>query len=142
MHIDVRQMRTNSVILALTAVVGVVQAVDKPIDLTGTEARKFKAQLGQTVTLRGRLEQGMQGPCLFGATPTNVVFYVIPELPTSGPYTYPKSWTRLIHQPVRLTGQLKFRSFDRSKGGPTDQGAPEYYYMVLQRTKIERFESK
>jgi len=80
----------------------------------------------------------MQGPCLWGATPTNVVFYVIPETPTNSSYTYPKAWTRLMHQQVQLQGELKFRSSDRVKPGPMNQAAPDYYYMVLQKTKIQR----
>ena len=94
------------------------------------------------VCLRGRLEEGMQGPCLFGATPENVVFYVIQEMPSSGRYSDPKSWASLMHQQVRLTGELKFRSFDRSKAGPLDQVPPDYYYFVLQSASIERVESK
>lgn len=117
-------------------------AADKPVDLTGSDASAFRSALGHTVSLRGRLEQGMQGPCLLGATPTNVVFYVIPDMPARGGYSYPETWTRLMHQRVRLTGELKFRSFDRSRAGPMEQTPPDYYYTVLQRTRIERVESK
>jgi len=135
-------MKTHSTIFALVIADSVAWAADKPIDLTGADAAAFRSQLGHTVSLCGRLEQGMQGPCLFGATPTNVVFYVIPDMPASGSYSYPETWTRLMHQQVRLTGDLKFRSFDHSKAEPLDQIPPDYYYMVLQRTTIERVESK
>jgi hypothetical protein len=94
------------------------------------------------VVLQGRLEQGMRGLCLFNATPTNIVFYVIPDIPTNGSFAYPEAWTRNTHEQVRITGKLKFISFDRSKAGPFDQAPPDYYYMVLQQTKIERVESK
>jgi len=127
--------------LALILAIAVARAAGQSVDLTGADASKFRSHLGQTVSLRGRLEQGMQGPSLFGATPTNVAFYVIPEMPASGGYSYPTTWTRLMHKQVRLTGELKFRSFDRNKAGPFDQIPPDYYYMVLQRTKIERVES-
>ncbi|SRR5216684_3147700 len=141
----VMRMKIYLIIFALlAAAVGVTPSADKPIDLTGADANKFGSQVGHTVILRGRLEQGKEGPCLLGATPNNVVFYVIPEMPPSGVYSYPKTWTRLMHQQVRLTGELRLRSYhgpDRSKGG-TVQVAPDYFYMELQRTKIERVESK
>ena len=132
-------MKAHFTILALAVAVSIARAADKPVDLTGADASEFKAHLGQTVILRGRLENGVQGPCLFGATPTNVVFYVIPEVTKT--YSYPEAWTRFGHQ-VRVTGELKFRAFDRSKAGPMDQIPPDYYYMVLQRTKIESEETK
>ena len=141
-NIFARCMKTRFSIFALVIVTFVAWAADKPIDLTGADAGAFRLQLGHTVSLCGRLEDGMQGPCLFGATPTNVVFYVIPDMPASGSYSYPKTWTRLIHSQVRLTGELKFRSFDNSKAGTLDQIPPDYYYMVLQRTMIERVEPK
>ena len=84
----------------------------------------------------------MQGPCLFDATPTNVVFYVIPNRPHAGSYTYPASWERLMHKQVRVTGELRFRSFDHTNKDPLMQIPPDYYYMVLQRTTIEGLDSK
>lgn len=135
-------MNTKLTIFAVFFLTAFANGADKPIDLTGADATKFKSQLGHVVSLRGRLEQGMQGPCLFGATPTNVVFYVIPDVPTNGSYFYPETWERLMHQQVKLIGELKFRSFDNSKAGPFAQIAPDYYYMVLQRTTVERLESK
>ena len=137
-----RRMKVHLTILALVIAAGVALAADKPVDLTGADASKFRLELGHLVSLRGRLEQGMQGPCLFGAMPTNVVFYVIPEMSASESYFYPEIWTRLTHQQVRLTGELRFRTFDRSKAGPLDQTPSDYYYMVVQRTRIERIESK
>jgi hypothetical protein len=140
---SVMRVKIYLIIFALLAAgVAVTQSADKPTDLTGADTNKFKSQVGHTVILRGRLEDGKEGPCLLGATPDNVVFYVIPEMPPSGIYSYPKTWTRLMHQQVRLTGELRFRSFDRSKAGPSVQVPSDYFYMVLQHTKIERVESK
>jgi hypothetical protein len=124
-------------ILAFIAAIGVAGAADKPTDLTGVDAGQFKAHLGQTVVLRGRLEEGKEGSCLWGATPTNVVFYIIPDMSKSGPVPIPETWTHFEHQQVRITGELKFRSFDQIKAGLFNQPAPDYYFMVLQRTKIE-----
>jgi hypothetical protein len=135
-------MRTTLSIVALIAGTMAALSADKPPDLTGTNADVFKTHIGKVVTLSGRLEQGVQGPCLFGATPTNVVFYVIPDMPRTGSYTYPASWERLMHKQVRVTGELKFRSFDRAEKDQPVQIPPDYYYMVLQRTRIERAEKK
>jgi hypothetical protein len=79
----------------LAAGVAATPSADKPIDLTGADVEKFRSQVGHTVILRGRLEDGKEGPILLGGTPNNVVFYVIPEMPPSGVYSYPKTWTRL-----------------------------------------------
>jgi hypothetical protein len=72
------------------------------------------------------------------------VFYVIPEMPKEGSFAYPKTWTELMGRQVRLSGELKFRSFPHPKSYPADKVAPQippdYYYMVLQSTKIERVE--
>jgi hypothetical protein len=130
------------ILVFLAATVAVTPSEDKPVDLSGADANEFRSHVGHTVILRGRLEHGKEGPCLWGATPNNVVFYVIPEMPPSGVYSYPEAWTRLIHQQVRLTGELRFRSFDRSKAPPSVQVPSDYFYMVLQHTKIERVESK
>lgn len=123
-----------SVVLALSA--------EKSLDLTGSGPDSFKAQIGKTVALRGRLEQGKSGLCLFDATPTNIVFYVIPDMPPSGSYTYPASWESLLHKKVRVTGELRFRSFRSGKKDSTVQIPPDYYYMVLQRTTVEGLDSK
>jgi hypothetical protein len=122
----------------LAAAVAVTPSADKPIDLTGADANEFRSQVGHTVILRGRLEDGKQG-LLLGAK--HVAVYVIPERQPSGVDSYPETWTRLMHQQVRLTGELRFRSFDHSKAvdkaGRPVQVPPDYFYMVLQRTKIE-----
>ena len=127
----------------LAAAVAVTPPADKPIDLTGADTSKFSSQVGHTVIVRGRLEDGKQG-LLLGAK--NVGVYVIPEKSPGEGYSYPETWTRLMHQQVQITGELKFRSFDhsntRDKEGRAVQVPPDYFYMVLQRTKIERVESK
>jgi hypothetical protein len=135
-------MKTKFAIIAIIASAFLANSAEKPPDLTGQDVDSFKAHLGRMVVLRGRLEEGVQGPCLFGAAPTNVVFYVIPDMPTSGSYSYPSAWEQLMHQQVRLTGELKYRSFKHSKEDSLVQVPPDYYYMVLQRTSIERVESK
>lgn len=135
--------RRRLVLLVIMGVVtGLASAADKPADITGGDANTFHSHLGHVISLRGRLEDGMQGPCLYGATPTNVVFYVIPDMARTREFTFPKVWTRLMHQQVRVTGELKFQAFERRKASPSDQIPPDYYYMVFQRTKIERLESK
>ena len=135
-------MKTKFTLYALIASVSLAVSAGQPPDLTGEGPATFKANLGKVVTLRGRLEEGKEGPCLFGATPTNVVFYVIPDMPPSGIYTYPGSWDRLMHQQVRVTGELKFRSFDRMKKDSLVQAPPDYYYMVLQQTSVEGIQPK
>jgi hypothetical protein len=137
-------MKTYLAIFALlTAAIAVTPSADKPIDLTEADANMFRSQVGHTVILRGRLGDGKQG-LLLGAK--SVAVYVIPERPPSGVYSYPKTWTRLMHQRVRLTGELRFRSFDhsntRDQAGRAVQVPPDYFYMVLQLTKIELIESK
>ena len=137
------RMKTCLIIFTLlAAAVAVTQPADKPIDLTGADASKFRSQVGNTVILRGRLEDGKQGLVLGGK---NVGVYVISERPPGGDYSYPKTWTRLRHQQVRIIGELRFRSFDhskfRDKEGRYVQVPPDYFYMVLQRTKIESVES-
>jgi hypothetical protein len=138
-------MRVNLRLVVLALLCGataVALASDKPVDLTGADADKFRSQVGHTVILRGRLEEGKEGATLLGATPNNVVFYVVPEMPPSGIYSYPATWERLLHRQVQLTGELKFRSFDRSKTRPYVQVPSDYFYMVLQRTRIDRSGSK
>lgn len=127
----------------LAAAVAVTPPADQPIDLTGADANTFRSQVGHTVILRGRLEDGKEGLVLGGK---NVGVYVISERPPGGDYSYPKTWTRFMHQQVRLTGELRFRAFDhskfRDKEGRYVQVPPDYFYMVLQHTKIEPVESK
>ena len=130
-------MKATLSIAALIASAVLASSAEKPPDLTGAVAGSFKEHVGKVVTLCGRLEEGKEGPCLWGATPTNVVFYVIPDMPPSGRYAYPAAWERLMHKQVRVTGELRFRSFNRAKKEPLVQAPPDYYYMVLQRTRIE-----
>lgn len=121
----------------LVAATAFAQSADNPVDLTGADANNFRSAVGHTVTLRGRLEVGKQGLSLSGAPPNDFFIYVIPDIPPSGVYSYPKTWTRFLHQQVRLTGKLRFRSFKQPKGRSAVQVPPDYFYMVLQRTKIE-----
>lgn len=134
-------MKTYLCILALLATAAAVaQSADTPVDLTGADANKFSSEVGHTVILRGRLEQGKEGLALSGEPPNDI--YVIPDIPPSGVYSYPKTWTRFIRQQVRLTGELKFRSFKQPEGRIAIQVPPDYFYMVLQHTKIERVEPR
>src|SRR5260370_3129914 len=125
-------MKTRLILFALITSAALGVSAGQPPDLTGEGPATFKANLGKVVTLRGRLEEGKEGPCLFGATPTNLVFYVIPDMPPSGIYTYPDSLDRLMHHQVRVTVELKFRSFDRMKKDSEIQTPADYYFMVLQ----------
>lgn len=112
-------------------------AADLPDDLTGKKAGAFKAHLGQKVSLAGRLETGQQGYCLAGMG-QEAVFYVIPEIPAKGGFRYPAEWERMLHQSVCVTGELRHRSFQRAAvHDPKMQIPPDYYYMVLQRTRVE-----
>src|SRR4051794_35630193 len=135
-------MNTKAILASLFATATIAGAADKAPDLTGADAKSFKAHLGRVVSLRGRLEEGVQGPCLHGATPKNVVFYVIADMPASGSYSYPDTWTRLSHRQVRITGQLKFRSFPQANRDAGLQTPPDYYYVVLQNATIEPIEPK
>jgi len=133
-----QEMRKHLIVLALAISTALSGAAEPPADLTGAAAANFKSALGNKVMLRGRLESGKDGQCLLGATPSNVVFYVVPDIPANGPFHYPEAWSRLEHQQVRITGELKFRSFNRSTAKGFGQMPPDYYYMVLQQTTIER----
>ena len=82
-------MKTKLALLTLVTSAVLAFSAEKPPDLTGAVADSFKEHVGKVVTLRGRLEMGKQGPCLWGATPTKVVFCVIPDLPQSGSYAKP-----------------------------------------------------
>src|SRR6266852_731664 len=140
------RMKIYLIIFAwLAAAASVTQSADKLIDLTEADANTFRSQVGHTVILRGRLEDGKEGFAL-GGTPNDVWFYVLPEMPPSGVYSYPRTWTQFMHQQVQLTGELRFRSGGRSNGrdkaGRHIQVAPDCFYMVLQRTKIEPVKSK
>jgi len=141
-------MKTILTIFSLIAYGASALADDKTPDLTGADAAAFKAHLGHAILLRGRLSIGMQGMCLFRATPKSVVFYVVPSMPASGSYTYPNAWMRLVDRDVRVVGALKFRSFGYVRAasatatGWVEQTAPDYYYMVLQAATIAPVETK
>ena len=128
-------------IAAIIVSAALASPAKEPPDLTAADAKTFKAHLGKIVSVRGRLEHGKEGACLFGATPEDVVFYIILDV-SSGSYSWPDAWMRLTHHQVRVTGELKFRSFDRSDAKPYEQAAPDYYYMVVQRTEVQRPDSK
>lgn len=98
-------MKTKLSIISLLVSALIALSADRPGDLTGSDARSFKKHVGSVITLRGRLEQGKPGLCLFGATPTNVVFHVIPEVQPGGSYTYPATWERFFHKRVREAGE-------------------------------------
>jgi hypothetical protein len=139
---EIRTVKRKLLIMALVACAFVASADDKPPDLTGAPASSFKANLGHVVILRGSLEDGKEGFCLFAPMSTNVVFYIIPHMPPTGIYSYPASWERFRHQQVRVTGELKFSSFDRTNTDHFKEAPSDHYYMVLQQTSIERIETK
>ena len=65
-------MKTKLALLTLVTSAVLALYAEKPSDLTRAVADSFKEHVGKVVTHRGRLEMGKQGPCLWGATPTNV----------------------------------------------------------------------
>jgi hypothetical protein len=138
-------MKINLIVLVLlSGAIGVPQSASKPVDLTGADAKQLRSHVGYIVTLRGRLEDETRkqpGLSLVGATANDAGFYVIPELPTNGVYSYPQTWTRWMHQKVRLTGKLSLRSFHQSEGPRAVQVPPDYFYMVLQSTTIAPVEA-
>jgi hypothetical protein len=140
-------MQLGSTIVAFVMTVTFSWAAERVTDITNSDAKTFKAHLGKTVSIQGRLSNGVQGAGLFGAIPKGVSFYVIPIMPPSGRYTWPPEWNHFGKQ-IRVTGELKFRSFDRSgtKGmgddGVPTQIPPDYDYMELQHTKLEVLPSK
>jgi hypothetical protein len=140
-------MQIGPTIVAFVMTATLSWAAEKVPDITNSDAKTFKTHLGKTVSIQGRLSNGVHGACLFGAIPKGVSFYVIPVMPSSGSYTWPPEWN-VYGKQVRVTGELKFRSFDRSgtKGTGDDsnppQIPPDYYYMELQHTKLEVLLSK
>lgn len=134
-------MKTQLAVLTFVLGTRFLFAAEEP-DLTGAGATSFKGHLGKIVTLRGRLEVGKEGYCLWRAAPTDVAFYIIPDMPHSGRYSYPASWQLLLHNQVSVTGELKFRSFHRPQAASVKKGTaqepPDYYYMVLQRSRIKQ----
>lgn len=126
------------ILTLFVAATAFAQSADSPVDLTGADASNLRSGLGHTVILVGRLGVGKQGLSLSGTPPNDIFIYVIPDIPPSGVYSFPKTWTRFLNQQVRLTGKLRFRSFKQPKGSKVVvQIPPDYFYMVLQRTKIE-----
>jgi hypothetical protein len=135
-------MKTILSIAALVTISAFASSCKTPADLTGAVGDSFREHVGKVVSLRGRLQEGKQGRCLAGATPPDVVFYIIFDMPPSGVFFNPPSWQRLMHKQVRVTGELGFRSFERTNIDPLMQIPPDYYYMVLQRASIEGLNSK
>jgi hypothetical protein len=110
---------------------------ESPPDITGANKKVLNAHLGKVVSLHGKLDSGMFGETLEGAT-KGVVFYIVAEVPPGG-FTLPESWMRLHGQQVLVTGTLEFH-----KAPPFDgtQVEPSYYYMVLQKTEIRPVTTK
>lgn len=106
-------------------------------DLTGLRAAAFKEHLDQVVALQGRLEEGQRGLTLAGAVPGDVVFYVVSVAGQDRAGSYPELWTKRLHREVRLTGKLRFKTFEPTLGTPLLQQSPDFYFMVLQQTQIE-----
>ena len=106
-------------------------------DLTGLRAAAFKEHLDQVVTLQGRLEEGQRGLILSGATPGDVVFYVVSAAGQGPASSHPEPWAKRLHKEVRLTGKLRFKAFEPTLGKPLLQQSSDFYFMVLQQTQIE-----
>jgi hypothetical protein len=127
-------------LIAFALFISTATGGEKPPDITGANKKTLDAHLGKVVSLRGTLDLGMQGEIIRGATRRGD-FYIIADVPPGG-FTLPESWMQLRGHKVRVTGELKFRSFDHTHAKPEDQIPPDYYYMVLQRTEIQRLDSK
>jgi hypothetical protein len=139
----IRTMQVGPAILAFVMTATLSCAAEKVPDITNSDAKTFKSHLGHTVSIQGRLSNGKQGVCLNGAIPKGVSFYVIPVMPPSGGYTWPREWNDYGKQ-VRVTGELKFRSFGKvnSQIPPDFQTPSDYYYMEVQHTKLKLLPSK
>lgn len=133
------QLRIRLLRFGALALVMLTGCSHRTPDLTQASAETFAANVGNTVSLEGRLSTGKLGYSLWNATPEHVTFYVIPEIPAEGAFA--GSWHLLEHQ-VRVTGKLKFSpAADPPNRDPTMASGPSnYYYMVLQETKIERID--
>lgn len=87
----------------------------------------------------------MQGDFLAGATAKDVSLYIVADVPVGG-FTWPKLWTQLRGQQVRVTGMLKFTKTPGTPAGTREdarlQRPPDYYYMVLQKTEIQSLDTK
>ncbi len=131
-------MKRTSLCFLLVAAGASLCAAEPPHDLTDGSKKDFAANLGQVVTLRGKLLNGVHGHTLHMRTHT-VAFYVVPELTSSGKLSNAKLWTQLENTPVQLTGKLYFRSFPRplkDANGLSIQLPPDYYYMIQKEADI------
>jgi hypothetical protein len=135
-------MKRTLTIAAFVISALLVFAADPPTDLTGTGPELFKQNVGKTVSLSGRLEYGKQGFCLWGSAATNVLFYAMSDTQDDSAYAAQATWERLLHKQVRVTGELKFRSFERDEKNPLVQQPPNYYYMAIQGARIEKVDVK
>lgn len=135
-------MQIGPTLLAFVMTTTLLCAAEKVPDITNSDAKTFKSHLGHTVSIQGRLSQGKEGDCLHGAIPKGIYFYVIRVISPSGGSTWPLK--NDYGKQVRVTGELKFRSFAkvRSQIPPDFQVPPDYYYMEVQHTKLELLPSK
>jgi len=109
----------------------------RPPNLTGRDVDAFKAENGRLVEIEGRLEQGRQGLMLVDGPANSVNFFVF-AAPTKGATgELPEAWEKRLHKRVRLAGKLRFQSFEPPPGAPVRVNAPDFYYMILQQTRIE-----
>ena len=131
-------------LIAFALIMSIASGGEQPPDITGANKKILDAHLGKVVSLRGKLDLGMHGEILAGAT-KQVDFYIIAEVPPGG-FTLPESWMRLHGHQVRVTGTLGFRTFPKPPDGKYEGGwsqpPPDYYYMVLQHTQIQPVEAK
>ena len=87
--------------------------------------------------VEGKLEQGQQGLSVVGGPGASVSFYIF-AAPTKGASgVLPEAWEKRMHQRVRVTGKLRFQSFAPVADVRVRQRAPDFYYMILQQTRIE-----
>lgn len=140
-------MKTPLLFAAVAMWASTALAADEVPDLTGADERQMKAHLGRMISLRGNISSGKQGASLAGATQKGVSFYVIAALPPKGGvFSWPEDWNRMMKEQrrVRVTGVLHYRDFSKVPGDKDDEtvAMPQsYYYMVLQRTKVEPLEA-
>ena len=120
---------------AVFAMLGFGMAETVP-DLSKADEATFKANIGKTVSIQGKLGDGKVGCSVWDGT-RKVTFYVVPDVPPGG-FVYPKTWMNLMGHQVRVTGELKFRGFDHSHDRPDRQSAMDHYFMVMQKTKLEK----
>ena len=109
----------------------------RPPNLTGQEVDAFKAQNGRLVEIEGRLEQGRQGLMLVDGPASSVNFFVFAAPIKGATGELPEAWEKRLHKRVRLSGKLRFQSFEAPPGAPVRVVSPDFYYMILQQTRIE-----